>query len=124
MNISYQALAILRHLEIACELVYGEVIINGCREFDTTLEGLKSELDGYDQELAMNVHVWINVGNRFVIDPTISARINEHYDQNFPQHKIIYGTADKLLKNMKLNYEPMLTGVKFLERTCDLKVLV
>jgi hypothetical protein len=119
LNVAPQAFAILQHHGVPCELVYGEVRIGGTNEFDTTLSGLKKELSNGSSETGMAIHVWINIGKDYIIDPTISARINKHYDSNCPQNIIFCGKASKLKKD-KLEYLPMLSGVKFLDITCGI----
>ncbi|WP_172622549.1 hypothetical protein [Vibrio rotiferianus] len=105
---------------IPCELVFGEVVINGCNEYDTTVDGLIGEWEkGYSDDV-MNIHVWLNVGKDLVVDPAIASRLNEHYDNNFPAHQVIVGKPEQLEKKKRLKYIPMLTGAKFLERTCQI----
>ena len=118
LNVCAQAFASLQHYTAPCELVFGEVNINGTNEFDTTLEGLKSELALGEQNTGMQIHVWLNIGKDYIIDPTISSRINKYYDSSFPMNKIIRGKANSLEKKMKLKYKPMLVGAKYLELTC------
>jgi hypothetical protein len=120
LNVTSQSFAILQSLDIPCELVFGEVNINGTNEFDTTLEGLMSEYEKGYSGTAFAVHVWLNIGKDYIVDPTISSRIHKYYDKNFPQNKVINGTANKLDKKMKLKYIPMLAGVKYLEKTCGI----
>lgn len=120
LNIVPQTFAYLQYLQIPCELIFGEVNINGTDEFDTTLEGLITEyMKGYSGT-GFAVHVWINVGKDYIIDPTISSRLNKYYNPNFPQNKVINGKASNLEKKMKLRYEPMLAGIKYLDVTCKI----
>ena len=108
---------LLQKLGIPCELVYGEVKINGTYEFDTTLDGLKDELDKGYSETGMAIHVWINFGANYIIDPTISGRIHKHYDEKCPQNIIFNGKSEALF-NKKLKYIPMLAGIQYIKTTC------
>ncbi|MGF1767343.1 hypothetical protein L4D06_08145 [Enterovibrio makurazakiensis] len=120
LNIAAQTFAIFQHWEIPCELVFGEVNINGTDEYGTTLEGLLAEYKHGYTENAFAIHVWVNIGKDYIIDPTISSRINKYYDPNCPQNLVINGTAKTLDRTMRLKYKPILAGVKYLERTCDI----
>lgn len=112
---------LLQEQGIPCELVYGEVKINGTYEFDTTLDGLKDELDKGYSENVMAIHVWINFGANYIIDPTISGRIHKHYDKKCPQNKIFNGKSEALF-NKKLEYIPMLAGIQYLKTTCRMRL--
>ncbi|GHZ65947.1 hypothetical protein VCSRO126_3391 [Vibrio cholerae] len=116
LNIAPQVFALLHHLNIDCELVYGEVEINGTDEFDTTLSGLENELKE-PGEAGFAIHVWIQIGKNLIIDPTIAARLNKYYDPNFPPHQTIIGLSEKLSTD-KLIYKPMLMGAKYMLKTC------
>ena len=107
----------LQHIGVDCELVFGEVSIAGTGEFDTTLPGLLGELD-QPNEGGFAIHVWVQVGKDFIIDPTVAARINKYYSNNYPPHSVTAGTSKKLLKELKLDYQPMLMGAKYLTKTC------
>ncbi len=120
LNVCAQAFATLQYYTAPCELVFGEVNINGTNEFDVTLEGLKSELALGEQQTGLQIHVWLNIGKDYIIDPTISSRINKYYDPNFPINKIIRGKANSLEKKMKLKYTPILVGAKYLDITCGI----
>jgi hypothetical protein len=120
LNVASQAFAILQHYKVPCELIYGEVKIGGVNEFETTLSGLKSELSNGYSESGMAIHVWINIGKDYIIDPTISSRIHKYYDSTCPQNIIFSGLANSLKKKNKLEYIPMLAGAKYLELTCDI----
>lgn len=119
LNVVPQTFAILQHHQVPCELVYGEVKIGGVCEFDTTLEGLKNELKNGNSDSGFAVHVWINIGKDYIIDPTISSRIHKYYDGNCPQNVIFNGKASAF-KKQKIEYIPMLAGVKFVDITCGI----
>lgn len=106
---------------IPCELVFGEVIINGCHEYDTTLEELVSEWErGYSMGV-MNIHVWLNIGNNLIVDPAIASRISEHYCNTLEPYQVIVGEPAQLEEQLRLQYLPILSGAKFLERTNGIK---
>jgi hypothetical protein len=119
LNIGPQTFLMLQHIGIDCELVYGEVSVSGTGEFDTTLPGLLGELDK-PNEGGFAIHVWVQVGKDFIIDPTVAARINKYYSNDYPPHNVIAGTSKKLLKELKLDYQPMLMGAKYLTKTCGI----
>jgi hypothetical protein len=119
LNLAAQTFYMLQHIGINCELVYGEVNINGVKEFDTTIAGLVDELKE-PREGGLAIHVWVQVGKDFIIDPTISARINKYYNPDYPPHLIVNGLSKKLFKENRLDYEPMLMGAKYLTTTCGI----
>jgi hypothetical protein len=119
LNIAPHTFMILQHLGIDCELVYGEVSINGTDEFDTTYDGLVKELESAENG-GFAIHVWIQVGKDLLIDPTVAARINKYYSPQFSPHYIVLGKSKKLLKDLKLEYKPMLAGAKYVTRTCGI----
>ncbi|EKA7382598.1 hypothetical protein OL309_002379 [Vibrio parahaemolyticus] len=45
LNVAPQVFAILKHLKIDCELVFGEVKVSGKPQFSASLQGLLNELD-------------------------------------------------------------------------------
>ena len=120
LNIAAQTFAILQHIGVPCELVYGEVMIGTTPEFDTTLEGLKKSLSEGNSNSGMEIHVWVNIGKDFIIDPTVCSRINKYYDSNCPVNHILNGQSNSLMKKLKITHIPMLAGVKFLEKTCQI----
>jgi len=119
LNIAPQTFMILQHSGIDCELVYGEVSINGTDEFDTDYDELVKELVN-PGNAGFAIHVWIQIGKDFIIDPTVAARINKYYSEQFPPHQIVLGKSKKLLKDLKLDYKPMLAGAKYVTRTCSI----
>ncbi len=119
LNVAAKTFALLQHYQVPCELVYGEVKINGTNEFDTKIEGLKAELENGLSTGGFAVHVWINIGKDYIIDPTISSRIHKYYDKNCSQNMIINGKSNTL-KKQRLEYIPMLVGAKFLDVTCGI----
>lgn len=119
LNIAPQVFMMLQHIGLNCELVFGEVSIAGTGEFDTTLSVLLNELEA-PNEGGFAIHVWIQVGKDFIIDPTVAARINKYYSSNFPPHSIIAGASKKLLKELQLDYQPMLMGAEYLTKTCGI----
>ncbi|QFT12982.1 hypothetical protein [Vibrio sp. THAF190c] len=120
IQLGAQSFLFFQHIGIPCELVFGEVVINGCNEYDTTIEGLLSEWNrGYSND-TMQIHVWLNIGKDLIVDPAIASRLNEHYDCSFPAHQVVVGKPEYLMNKMRLNYIPMLTGAKFLEKTCNM----
>jgi hypothetical protein len=119
LNIAPQMFAALQHLGFDCDLVYGEVAINGTDEFDTTLTGLLEEFKS-PKDGAFAIHVWLQIGKDLIVDPTIAARINKYYSSQYPPHKIIVGKSKKLLKELRLDYKPMLIGAKFVTKTCGI----
>jgi len=120
LNIAPQLFVMLQHHNIPCELVYGEVNINGTDEFDTTLEGLIHELKSSSFDSPFAVHVWISVGDDIIIDPTVSSRIHRYYSNDVPQNYIICGSSDSLKKEWMLDYKPMLVGAKYINVTCGI----
>ncbi|MDC5857421.1 hypothetical protein [Vibrio europaeus] len=122
MAFSSHVFEYLQKKGIPCNLVYGEVIINGTYEFDTTVDGLISEFNKGYSNSSMKIHVWIAVGKDYIIDPTIAARVSEYYDKGLSPHQIISGKASSLHKKMRLEYIPMLSGPEFIERVCNLKL--
>lgn len=119
LNIAPQTFTMLQHIGLSCELVFGEVSIAGTGEFDTTLKGLLNELDSPGKG-GFAIHAWIQVGKDFIIDPTVAARINKYYSSNYPAHDIVTGTSKKLLKELKLDYQPMLMGAQYVTKTCGI----
>jgi hypothetical protein len=119
LNVAPQTFAILQHYNIPCELVYGEVIIAGVKQFKTTITGLKKELNVGESDTGMAIHVWINIGNNYIIDPTISAWCKKHHDSNCPQN-VIFNGNDVLMREQGIEYVPMLVGTKFLDITCGI----
>ncbi|ENM1126653.1 TPA: hypothetical protein ACMDSJ_004518 [Vibrio parahaemolyticus] len=119
LNIAPQTFMFLQHLGIDCELVYGEVSINGTDEFDTDYDELVKELEN-PGNAGFAIHVWIQIGKDFIIDPTVAARINKYYSEQFPAHQIVFGKSKKLLKDLKLDYKPMLAGAMYVTKTCGI----
>ncbi|QNH01928.1 hypothetical protein [Pseudomonas sediminis] len=116
MNIAPQAFAILQHYGFPCELTYGEVNINGTNEFDTEINHLKQEWANGKSDTDLCIHVWLTIGKDYIVDPTISSRIQKYYDRSFAQNLTITGRANILQKRYRLKYLPMLVGAKYLER--------
>ncbi|WP_233962531.1 hypothetical protein [Shewanella indica] len=120
LNLVAQTFAILQYQNIDCEIVMGEVIINGTPEFDTTLSGLKEEFDRGISDQPFCIHVWVQIGENFIIDPSICARLKKYYIPSFPVPSIVKGKSDELLEELRLDYKPMLVGAKYLTKTCGI----
>jgi len=122
IQLAAQTFLYFQYMGISCELVYGEVVINGCHEYDATIDGLISEWESGYSATPMDVHVWVNIGKDFIVDPAIASRLSEYYDPNLCAHQVIVGRANFLRKKMRLEYIPMLSGTKFLEKTCNISL--
>lgn len=116
LGITSRTMQILKNFGIDCELVYGDVNINGTDEYDTTLDGLMSELNNPGRG-EFQVHTWIQVGENLIIDPTVAARLNKYYSPEFPSHYVVVGKSNELLNNYRLDYRPMLLGENYLDKT-------
>jgi len=111
-----QTFDILQKHKVPSELVYGEVKVNGVNEFGTTTEALKKELTNGLSESTFPMHIWINIGKDYIIDPTLSSRLHKRHDSNCSQNMIFTGKSNTL-KKQKLEYIPMLAGAKYLDIT-------
>lgn len=120
INLTAQTFALLQALDVECEIVMGEVNINGTDEFDTTLSGLKDEFAKGISNDPLAIHVWIQLGNNFVIDPSICARLRKYYMPTFPVPHIVTGFVSDLFNMLKLEYKPMLVGAKYITETCGI----
>ncbi|MGR5498202.1 hypothetical protein [Vibrio diabolicus] len=118
LNVAPQVFAILKHLNIDCELVFGEVKVSGKPQFSASLQGLLNELDSPEKK-EFAVHVWIQVGKDYIIDPTIASQLHRHCSSHIDPTQIFVGKAKKLGRDAKLEYQPMLMGEKFLDLTCE-----
>lgn len=122
LNIAPQVFAILQKHQVPCELVYGQVKIRGNEQFNISVDTLKEKLNGEEDKSGLAMHVWINVGKDYIIDPTISSRIHKYYDRKCPQNTIFNGKPNTL-KKQKIEYIPMLAGAKYLDITCNIPLV-
>ena len=121
-HVASKTFSLLQQHQVPCELVYGEVKIAGINAFETTMEGLKNALNKEQTASDVAMHVWINIGKDYIIDPTISFRINKYYDSKCPRNMIFNGKSNTLKKQQKLDYIPMLVGAKFLDEACGISL--
>ncbi|HHF3026163.1 TPA: hypothetical protein ACPJ0Z_004464 [Vibrio diabolicus] len=118
LNIAPQVFAMLRHLGIDCELVFGEVKVAGESQFSASLQGLLNELNSPEKK-EFAVHAWVQIGKDYIIDPTIASQLHRYYSPHIDPTQIFAGKAKKLTRDAKLEYQPMLMGEKFLDLTCE-----
>ena len=88
-------------------------------EYDTTLRRLKKELKRGVGTSNFNIHAWITFGHQYVVDFSISSRLNRHYDPSSHPYGLFAATPDELAEK-GLEYIPMLVGSRFLEITCGI----
>jgi hypothetical protein len=123
LNLASQAYLCLKYKGYDCDIVFGDVRVGGVTyEFDTTLEGLRKEYKKGTGQGGMEIHAWVAVGDKLVIDYSMAARLNHFYDKNVdPLMPFICSPEE--LKRLKLEYIPMLTGAQFLTVTCGINPL-
>ncbi|WP_225548046.1 hypothetical protein [Chromobacterium violaceum] len=112
-------------LGLPAEIIIGEVSINGTLEYDTTLEGLKSE---YFSQTPLkgnqNLHAWVSIGGDVIIDAALSDRLARYY--MVPRDRlpdVMVGQASMFLHsglNFSACYQPIIYGSDFLEKTAKI----
>lgn len=120
LNLAYQTYLCLKSKGYDCEIVYGDVRVAGeTYEFDTTLDGLRKEYKKGVGQGGMEIHAWVAVSDKLIIDYSMAARLNHFYDKNVdPFMPFIRSPAE--LKQLQLEYIPMLAGAQFITVTCGM----
>lgn len=95
-----------------CELVIGDVIVNGVNYIDCNLETLTAQLEKGVSNEKQNVHCWLLLPSGQMFDATIIRDLSEG-----KQAAEIHG-MDKIPFNGNiLEYVPMLIGTDFVSKT-------
>lgn len=117
--LSAHVYSFLKAIGVNCEVVVGEVEINGTLEFDATLENLREEyLSESLRQGGQLIHVWVSLGGDSIIDAGLPDRIIKNY--RFPEDympPIMVGRASDLSEKFRARHQPLLVGAEFIGRT-------
>ena len=109
----------LKSMGINCDIVVGEVEINGTPECDVTLENLQQEYLCEKPPLGGQlIHAWVSLGGDSIIDAGLPDRIIKNY--RFPEKKmppIMVGRASDLSKKFRTRHQPLLVGAEYISKT-------
>ncbi len=115
----------LRSMGINCDIVVGEVEVNGTLECDATLENLQQE---YLSEKPLSgdqlIHAWVSLGGDSIIDAGLPDRIIKNYQ--FPERfmpPIMVGRASDLSKKFRARHQPLLVGAEYIGKTNQINYL-
>lgn len=112
----------LKSVGINCEIIVGEVEINGTPECDATLENLRQEyLSKQPQQGGQLIHAWVSIGGDTIIDAGLPDRIIKNY--RFPERfmpPIMVGRASELSAKFRARHQPLLIGAEYIGKTNQL----
>lgn len=118
-TLSTHVFAYLTSIGIRCDIVIGEVEINGTLEFDATLGNLKHE---YQSPVELHggqyLHAWVSLGGDTIIDAGLPDRIIKNY--KFPEKympPIMVGRASEISRKFRARHQPLLIGTDFIAKT-------
>jgi hypothetical protein len=118
-TLSTHVFAYLTSIGIRCDIVIGEVEVNGTLEFDTTLSNLKHE---YQSPVEIHggqyLHAWVSLGGDTIIDAGLPDRMIKNY--KFPEKympPIMVGRASEISRKFRAQHQPLLIGTDFLAKT-------
>lgn len=103
----------LREKGVSCELVFGNVIINGKPYWDIQPEDLIDQINEGVGTGAQNVHCWILLENHNLLDCTIAREV---YSNGIAGELISTGDWSDGQGN-SFQHVPMLVGSEFINRT-------
>lgn len=117
--LSAHVYSFLKAIGVDCEVVVGEVEINGTLEFDATLENLREEyLSESLPQGGQLIHVWVSIGEDSIVDTGLPDRIIKNY--RFPENHmppILVGRASDLSERFRARHQPLLVGAEFVGKT-------
>ncbi|GLO60524.1 hypothetical protein MACH09_10320 [Vibrio sp. MACH09] len=96
----------------ASELIFGDVIVNAEAHMKCNLEDLKKQLDKGISPETQKVHCWLLLENYQVFDATLFRDLSGGI-----YAAELYGYGYTTLDGNTFQYEPMLAGFKFVEKT-------
>lgn len=118
-TLSTHVFAYLTAIGFTCDIVMGEVEINGTLEFGTTLSNLQNE---YRSPIELHgdqhIHTWVSLGGDVIVDAGLPDRIIKNYQ--FPEKympPIMVGRASGLSNKFQARHQPLIIGTDFLAQT-------
>lgn len=122
LNLSAQTYAILKHSGIACDIVFGDVRVNGSSyEYGTTIKALKKELNKGVGKGGIQIHAWVTVGDNYIIDFSIASRMQKKHGRDYNPYGLSAANPADFMKS-GMEFIPMLAGASFLEKTCGINL--
>lgn len=94
------------------ELVFGDVIVNNIPYMECTLESLKEQLKNGKSSTYQDVHCWLLLENGQFFDATLYRDLT---DGKYAAELYCFKSLN--LNNNTFEYNPMLVGSKFIEKT-------
>ncbi|MFD2177765.1 hypothetical protein [Veronia pacifica] len=116
MNFASQVFMFLQQNKIPCELTYGEVKFRSESLYSATQENLEAEWKEISQEKNIGIHVWVTIGEDYVVDPTTVSRVSRHYGMPWPHFAVLHGHQKELVRDEEIEHIPMLVGKNYLEK--------
>lgn len=115
----------LKSMGINCDIVVGEVEVNGTLECDATLENLKQEFLS-EQPLSgcQLIHTWVSLGGDSIIDAGLPDRVIKNY--RFPEKfmpPIMVGRASDISKKFRVRHLPLLVGADYIVKTNQINLV-
>jgi len=118
-TLSTYVFAYLTSIGIKCDIVIGEVEINGTLEFDTTLSNLRHEYQSpVELHGGQHLHAWVSLGGDTIVDAGLPDRMIKNYnvpEKNMPP--IIVGRASEISRKFRARHQPLVIGTDFLAKT-------
>lgn len=118
-TLSTHVFAYLTSIGVRCDIVIGEVEVNGTLEFDTTLGNLKHEYQSpVELHGEQSLHAWVSLGGDTIIDAGLPDRMIKNY--KFPEKYmplIMIGRASEISRKFRARHQPLLIGTDFIAKT-------